>query len=221
MTYGVIFDMDGVLVDSEVHWKQVESEFLGGLIPGWSPEDQRSILGMSAYDVHALLVDRYGATLTRDEYVSYYSKMSRTIYGERSRLLDGAVESLASFRREGIPLALASSSPHDWINIVLERFELREYFNQIVSSDDVEGKGKPAPDIYLLTATKLGLAAANCVAVEDSTKGVASAKAAEMRCIGYRNGFNEHQLLDAADCIVSDLSRIAPLMIAGLFPVRT
>ncbi len=216
MIQAVIFDMDGVLVDSEVHWKKVENEFLGGIVPGWSAEDQRGILGMSAYDVHALLVERYGATLSRQEYVEYYIGMAREIYGEHSRLIAGALQSIESFHRARMPLALASSSPHDWIGIVLDRFELRRFFPVVVSSDDVGGKGKPAPDIYLLTAEKLGVAPEHCAAIEDSTKGIASAKAAGMFCAGFRNGFNDNQSLDEADAVLEKLGEFVPEFLGRL-----
>jgi len=208
--FAVIFDMDGVLVDSEVHWRKVEHEFLAELVPGWSETDQQRILGMSAYDVHSLLVEKYGLKKTRDEYVDHYRLMARRIYGERSSLLEGAAESLEQLHRARITLGLASSSPHDWIGIVLDRFGFRQYFKAVISSDDVGGKGKPLPGIYLHAAAQIDYPPSRCVAIEDSRKGVQSAKAAGMKCVGLRNGFNGEQNLSAADYIVQTLRDLEP-----------
>ena len=217
--FAVIFDMDGVLVDSEVHWRRVEHEFLGELIPGWCEADQQAILGMSAYDVHALLVEKYGLKKTRDEYVDHYRAMARTIYGKQSSLIEGAAECLASLTDAGVTLALASSSPHDWIGIVLDRFEFRKHFKAVASSDDVSGRGKPLPDIYLHTARQISYSPVRCVAIEDSRKGVQSAKSAGMKCVGLRNGFNTEQNLSAADYIVQSLLDVdVALLRAKFFP---
>ncbi|MFN8388666.1 MAG: HAD family phosphatase [Bdellovibrionota bacterium] len=198
----IIFDMDGVLVNSEVHWKAVESEFLSGLVPGWSDADQSAILGMSAYDVHARLVEKYGLTLSREAYIEYYRGLSQTIYGERSALLPGVSQLVRSLHERGTLLALASSSPHSWIDIVLERFDLRRCFRAIVSSDDLGGKGKPAPDIYLKAAERLGVNPIRCVAIEDTRKGLQSAQAAGMRTIGVLNGFNHPADVAAAGIVL-------------------
>src|SRR5262249_49350602 len=107
----VIFDMDGVLVDSEVHWRAVVHDFLSGLVPGWSERDQQGILGMSLYDVHRLLVEKYGVTKTREEYVDYYRDIAQLVYGERASLLPGASAAIKSQFFAGVPLGLASSSP--------------------------------------------------------------------------------------------------------------
>ena len=206
----IVFDMDGVIVDSEVHWKQVEAEFLGGLIPGWSAKDQHSILGMSAYDVHMKLVRDYGVTMSVKEYFDYYNALSKKIYGERSALIPGSTELIHALHVREVPLALCSSSPREWIDIVLDRFSLRELFRVVVSASDVKGRGKPAPDIYLHTLKQLGSPAESTAAIEDSQKGVQSAKSAGLTCFGFRNGFNGDQDLSAADAIVEGFSGLTP-----------
>jgi HAD superfamily hydrolase (TIGR01509 family) len=204
----VVFDMDGVLVDSELHWIQVESKFLRELIPEWDDFAQESIKGMSAFDVHALLACDYGLSISHAEFIGYYQSLAAQIYGEQSSMIPGALDLLRRVSSQNLPTALASSSPHAWINIVVERFELEPFFQAVVSSDDVGGKGKPAPDIYLYASRLLGVNPAACLAVEDSAKGVRSAKAAGMKCIGFRNGFNERQDLTEADAVVDDFAAL-------------
>lgn len=200
--------MDGVLVDSEIHWRKTESVFLKQLIPHWNDELQSSILGMSLYDIHSHLVTAHGFALTRVEFVERYRDLSLRIYGEQSSLLPGVLELIKELRAEKFRLAVASSSPHAWIDIVLSRFSLQPYFDAVVSSDDVQARGKPHPDIYLATATKLGVPPDNCVAIEDSAKGVESAITAGMRCVGLRNGFNEHQDLARATIIIQTFAEL-------------
>ena len=198
----VIFDMDGVIVDSELHWKAVEAEFLQGLVGRWGDDDQRGIIGMSLYDIHARLVDNYGLTQTREEFVHFYKDLSKVIYGERSGLIPGFSETIQALVGSGTTIGLASSSPHSWIGMVLDRFALRGHFRAVVSSDDVQGRGKPAPDIYLFAADALGVRPRKCVAIEDSSKGIRSAKAAGMCCFGLRNGHNDDQDLSEADGVL-------------------
>jgi HAD superfamily hydrolase (TIGR01509 family) len=117
-------------------------------------------------------------------------------------LLEGCAALLYALNSKNIPVALASSSPTSWINIMLDRFSLRDSFKVVVSADELVGQGKPSPAIYLLTATRLGVSSDRCIAIEDSKNGVLSAKNAGMFCIGFRNGFNEEQDLSRADIII-------------------
>ncbi len=191
--------MDGVLVDSECHWKVVECEFLASLVPTWNHDWQQRIIGMSLVDVHRLLVEQHNCTLSRSELVEFYQPKAREVYGEQSTLLPGAYEFVECVRSSGMKTALASSSPRNWIEIVLSRFDLHEQFDQVVSSDDVAGVGKPSPQIYLEVSRRLGCEPERCVAVEDSKNGVLAAKLAGMLCIGFRNGANATQDLSQAD----------------------
>lgn len=202
-TYALIFDMDGVIVDSELHWKSTEGFFLQSLIPDWTSAEQDRIIGLSVHDVYRLLTQEYGVRLSKEQFLEMYQGMAEEIYGEKSSLIPGFCELLAWLKEQGVPVALASSSPMSWIDIVLDRFDLRSSFEVVVSADELEaGRGKPSPAIYLLTAERLGVAPQRCVVIEDSMNGALSAKGAGMFCIGFRNGFNEEQDLGAADVIV-------------------
>jgi HAD superfamily hydrolase (TIGR01509 family) len=198
----VIFDMDGVIVDSEIHWKTTEGYFLQSLIPTWSMHDQDRIIGLGVHDVYTILVNIYHLQLSKAQFLAIYQEMANEIYGQKVSLMEGFAELLATLNNNHIPVALASSSPASWINIMLTRFSLLKSFKVVVSADEVAGEGKPSPAIYLHTANRLGVKPERCIAIEDSKNGVLSAKRAEMFCIGFRNGFNSEQDLSSADVII-------------------
>ncbi len=204
----VIFDMDGVIVDSEIHWKTTEGYFLQSLIPTWSINDQDKILGLGVHDLYALLASTYQLQKTKEQFLELYQEMANVIYGQKVSLIEGFTELLSALHANHIPVALASSSPWTWINIMLERFNLRESFQAIVSADELEGEGKPSPAIYLLTAKRLSVSPTRCIAIEDSKNGVLSAKNAGMYCIGFRNGFNDEQDLSRADMIIQHFAEL-------------
>lgn len=205
-----IFDMDGVIVDSELHWHSVEGFFLRSLIPTWSSEDQGRIIGLSVHDAYRLLTQEYGVRHTKEEFLDFYMPMAREIYGSKVALLPGFTQLLAELGRREIPVALASSSPRPWIEIMLDRFGLNAQFKVVVSADEMaDGQGKPLPAIYLLTAEKLGVEPSGCVVMEDSRNGVLSASNAGMYCIGFRNGFNDEQDISSANVIVHSYAEIS------------
>ena len=198
----VIFDMDGVIVDSEIHWKTTEGFFLQSLIPTWSEHDQDRIIGLGVLDLYALLTNTYHLQKTKEQFLEIYQEMANEIYGQKVSLIEGFETLLNALNSKNIPVALASSSPTSWIDIMLDRFSLRDSFKVVVSADELAGQGKPSPAIYLLTAARLGIRPNRCIAVEDSKNGVLSAKNAEMYCVGFRNGFNDEQDLSRADVII-------------------
>ena len=142
--------------------------------------------------------------------------MANEIYGQKVSLIEGFAELLSILNKNKIPVALASSSPKTWIDIVLQRFHLLESFKVVVSADELEGDGKPSPAIYLLTAKRLGVSPDRCIAIEDSKNGVLSAKNAGMFCIGFRNGFNDEQDLSRADRIIHQFGELNWQMLQGL-----
>jgi len=202
----VIFDMDGVIVDSEIHWKTTEGFFLQSLIPTWSVNDQDRIIGLGVLDLYALLTNTYHLQKTEEQFLAIYQEMANEIYGQKVSLMEGCAALLYALNSKNIPVELASSSPTSWINIMLDRFSLRDSFKVVVSADELVGHGKPSPAIYLLTATRLGVSSDRCIAIEDSKNGVLSAKNAGMFCIGFRNGFNEEQDLSKADIIIHNFA---------------
>ncbi len=212
----VISDMDGVIVDSEIHWKTTEGFFLQSLVPAWDINDQDKIIGLAVHDVYKLLVDTYQLQKTKAQFLALYQEMANEIYGQKVSLIEGFAELLSILNKHKIPVALASSSPKTWIEIVLQRFHLLESFKVVVSADELEGEGKPSPAIYLLTAKRLGVSPDRCIAIEDSKNGVLSAKNAGMFCIGFRNGFNDEQDLSRADRIIHHFDELNWQTLQGL-----
>ena len=198
----VIFDMDGVIVDSEIHWKTTEGYFLQSLIPTWSVNDQDRIIGLGVLDLYTLLTSTYHLQKTKEQFLEIYQEMANEIYGQKVSLMEGFADLIDALNSKNIPVALASSSPTSWIDIMLDRFSLHDSFKVVVSADELGGQGKPSPAIYLFTAARLGVRPNRCIAIEDSQNGVLSAKNAEMYCVGFRNGFNEEQDLSRADMII-------------------
>jgi HAD superfamily hydrolase (TIGR01509 family) len=203
-----IFDMDGVIVDSELHWKSVEGYYLRQLVPGWTEADQARAIGLSLDNLFAMLRDDYGYSGSEEEFLETYHANARRIYTEQVSLLPGFEGLLEMLHANGVKLALASSSPRAWIDWMLDRFDLRPSFDMTVSAEEVGGEGKPSPAIYLYTAQRLGVDPARCVVAEDSRNGVLAARAAGMYCIGLRNGFNDDQDLSEANIIVNGLGEI-------------
>ncbi|MEA2575884.1 MAG: hypothetical protein QOH93_3182 [Chloroflexia bacterium] len=204
-----IFDMDGVIVDSELHWKKPEGYFLRSLVPNWTDADQTRIIGLSLNNTYRLLTTEYGVTHSKEAFLESYMAMARQIYQEMVSLMPGFRELLAELHGREVPVAIASSSTRSWIEIVLDRFDLRSEFDAVVSADELAGgEGKPSPAIYLHTAAKLGVEPAGCVVMEDSHNGVLSAQRAGMYCIGFRNGFNEDQDISMSDVLVDSYAEI-------------
>lgn len=201
----ICFDMDGVVVDSERHWVPLENERILPAAVESSGSDgptASEITGMNVRDLHAYLEREYGTTVTVDELVATYDDAAVELYEERVSLLDGFDDVLATLEAAGVAVALVSSSPHRWIDRVLDRFELRDAFGAIHSGEDV-AEGKPAPAIYERAVADLGVDAADAVAVEDSAHGVAAASAAGLHVVGYRTAANADADLDRADEVVA------------------
>jgi HAD superfamily hydrolase (TIGR01509 family) len=204
----IIFDMDGVLVDSEKHWAIEETKYLATWISAPHDEYHKDIVGMSISEIYDHFKSRYDIKMDMKEFLDAYDEMAVDIYENLSNLIPNVMDFLALLRNEGYTLALASSSPRYWVSMAVKRFELEPFFKVTVSASEIGCKGKPAPDIYLFTAEQLRKDPADCLAIEDSRNGVISAKEAGMKCIGLRNGFNEEQDLSRADLVKSGFKEL-------------
>ncbi len=210
-----IFDMDGVLVDSEKQWKLCEGTYFRTMIPHWTDHDHHKIVGMGVVDLYHWLVEEYAIKKPKGEFLAECHTLAEDIYGRKVTYTAGAGPFLAMLRRSGVKIGLASSSPRVWIDIVLERFVLTKTFGAIASGDETPGKTKPAPDLYLLCAERLGVLPHECIAIEDSAPGVKAAKAAGMACAAFRNGHNDEQDLSAADYEFESFAELS-----GRFKIR-
>lgn len=198
----VLFDMDGVVVDSERYWPQLESERLfPEVVPG-QDVDPEEVMGMNYREIYEYLADNYEVAVDSDRHAELFETLAEKLYGERVALMDGFESLVSELQADGINVGLVTSSPHAWIDIVLDRFELRRCFDAVASAEDV-ANGKPAPDVYVRALEALDADPDTSVAVEDSTTGAKAAKAAGLRCIGY-TGVHDGIDPEIVDTVVSD-----------------
>ncbi|MBP2339885.1 HAD superfamily hydrolase (TIGR01509 family) [Saccharothrix coeruleofusca] len=181
----VVFDLDGVLVDSERVWDEVRRAFAAAHGGAWRPESTRAMQGMSTPEWAAYLVDEVGVRLTPDEVAGGVVEEMARRYEAGPPVLPDAVEVVRAVAARW-PVAIASSSPPVLIRSFLDSTGLAEVVPVALSSEEA-GAGKPAPDVYLLAARRLGVDAAGCAAVEDSTNGLRSALAAGMAVYAVPN----------------------------------
>ncbi|WP_222916049.1 HAD family phosphatase [Natrinema sp. SYSU A 869] len=182
----VLFDMDGVLVNSEDYWVVFQRE---DILPATVPDEDVAVAetsGMNFREIYDYLDEEYGAAISREEFIQRFTEAAEEIYTERAELLDGLHDLLAELDDRGIPTALVSSSPHDWIGMVTERFDLEGEFDRVISADDIDAASKPAPDVFEYAADEIGVPAAECVVVEDSANGIEAAARAGANVIAYR-----------------------------------
>ncbi|MCP2255131.1 haloacid dehalogenase superfamily, subfamily IA, variant 3 with third motif having DD or ED [Prauserella aidingensis] len=181
----VVFDMDGVLVDSEQLWDEVRRQVAAAHSGTWNDEATRAMQGMSTPEWAEYLVTEVGVQLTPDEVARTVIDEMRNRYAGAPPVLPGAPDALGKVA-ERYPVAIASSSPPVLIESFLTATGLADRVPVAVSSEQV-AKGKPAPDVYLEAASQLGVDAEECAAVEDSTSGLQAALAAGMTVYAVPN----------------------------------
>jgi len=181
----VVFDLDGVIVDSEQVWDEVREELTRERGGRWHERAQADMMGMSSVEWSRYMHEELGVPEPPEEINAEVVRRMIARYEERLPLIDGAVDAV---RRVGArwPLGLASSSNRQVIDRALELAGLAPLFSITVSSEEVD-RGKPAPDVYLEAARRLEVESARCAAVEDSGNGIRSAAAAGMRAIAIPN----------------------------------
>ena len=212
----VIFDLDGILVNSEAVWDEVRRRFVEEHGGRWHEAATRDMLGMSSVEWSRYVRDRLGVDLDPGEISRAVADQVAERYRDRLPLLPGAVEAVKSIAREW-PLGLATSSNRQVIDLFLELAGLADDFQATVSSEEV-GAGKPAPDVYLAAADRLAVEPADCVAIEDSTNGLRSAHAAGMGVIAVPNQDfpPDPSVLELADAKVNTLTEVTPSLVREL-----
>jgi HAD superfamily hydrolase (TIGR01509 family) len=181
----VVFDLDGVLVDSETAWDEARRDLVRERGGTWRPEATRAMMGMSSVEWSRYLRDELGVAMAPEAISDWVVADLERRYRERLPLFPGATEAVARVG-ERWPLGLASSANRPIIDLVLAESGMAARFTATVSSEEV-ARGKPAPDVYLEAARRLAVDPARCVAVEDSSNGLRAAAAAGMKVIAVPN----------------------------------
>jgi HAD superfamily hydrolase (TIGR01509 family) len=217
----VIFDLDGVLIDSEAVWNSARQAVARAHGGHWNAGAQRAMMGMSSTEWSRYMHDELGVELEPAAISDEVVARLLDSYRERLPLLPGAQAAVAALARHW-PLALASSANRAIIDLVLRLAGMSDEFAVTVSSEEV-GHGKPAPDVYLEAARRLGVAPQRCAAVEDSTNGLRSAAAAGTAVIAVPNRAYppSEDALALADDVVSSLTELTPSRVERLSATRS
>jgi len=211
----VVFDLDGVIVDSEQVWDEVREAYTREVGGTYTDEATRSMMGMSSTEWSRYMAEALRVPGTPAEINEAIVARMLERYGEAPPLIPGAVDAVRRIAA-GWPLAVASSSNPELIEVVLRSARLEELFPVTVSSQEV-ARGKPAPDVYLEAAARLGVEAVRCAAVEDSHNGIRSAKAAGMRVVAIPNPHfpPDDEAIAQADVVLGTIDELTPELVAG------
>jgi HAD superfamily hydrolase (TIGR01509 family) len=212
----VVFDLDGVLLDTEELWDEARREVADARGGRWRDEAQRAMMGMSSPEWSRYMHEAIGVPDPPEEISKEVVARLEALYRERLPLVPGALEAVGRIA-ERWPLAIASSSNRPLIDLFLELTGTGGLFRATVASEEVE-RGKPAPDVYLETARGLGVAPTSCAAVEDSENGIRSAEAAGMRVIAIPNRVfpPSDEALALADAVLGSLDELTPEVVGQL-----
>jgi HAD superfamily hydrolase (TIGR01509 family) len=211
----VVFDLDGVLIESEELWADVREQLAHERGGRYGSEEQRAMMGMSSPEWSRYMHEHVGLPESPDEIAAEVVELMADRYREELPLVDGSVKAVERLAARW-PLGLASSSNRPLIDLVLALSGLTRLFRATVSSEEV-ARGKPAPDVYLEACRRLGAEPTRATAIEDSHAGIGSAKAAGMRVIAIPNPSyppGDEALADA-DVVLRSLAELTPAAVEG------
>jgi HAD superfamily hydrolase (TIGR01509 family) len=206
----VVFDLDGIIIDSEHVWDDVRQELAEERGGRWHDEASRDMMGMSSTEWSRYMRDVIGLGEPPEEINAEVVRRMEAVYRERLPLIPGAAEAVERLAARW-PLGLASSSNRELIDLALDASGLGRWFGATVSSEEVP-RGKPAPDVFLEAAGRLDVHPERCAAVEDSENGILSAKAAGMRTIAVPNPRYPpaEAALAEADLVLASIRELTP-----------
>lgn len=208
MIKALVFDMDGVIIDSEPIHIDLTVQVVRDV--GKEPTDSEiyEFIGVRNEEMWATLIERHGITETVEQLIERQNKyLYQRFFDEKLEPIDGIEDLMKSAKKNGMKIALATSSPRFLAEHILKNIGLIQYFDALVTADDVSN-GKPHPEIYQKAAQALGVKPEYCIAIEDGEKGIQSAKNAGMICIAFKNPNSGNQDTTKADFVVSSIREI-------------
>jgi HAD superfamily hydrolase (TIGR01509 family) len=212
----IIFDLDGLLIDSEPCWDRVRQQMAAEYGQTWTQDNQRSVMGVSTATWADYMIERLRLSLTQQAVIERIVGKMLALYHEHIPYLPGAVEAV-HWAAKHYPTALASGSERSLIEAVVQDPAMRGQFQVVVCTDDLPC-GKPAPDVYLEAARRLGVDPEVCVCVEDSPNGIMAGKAAGMKVIAVPDmRFNPNrEVIRQADVVLGSLEEFSLELIIDL-----
>ena len=208
----IIFDMDGVLIDSQPLHYEIDMRVIKAC--GYPAElsTVTPYTGISNPDRWPKYKDTLKLSPQTEELIKMSEEAMRDIFANADiTAITGIQKLLQNLKAMEIPTGVASSSSHELIQMVLTRAEIGQYFDVIISGEEVEF-GKPNPDIYLKAANKIGLSPEKCIAIEDAPAGILAAKNAGLTCIAYKNPNTYGQVFTHADYVVEKYDECIPII---------
>lgn len=204
----IIFDMDGVIIDSEPVHQRLEFEMYEELGLNISEDEHKEYVGTSSSDMWEKIKRRHHINLHPEELLLYgRKKYWLALDNNQVPLVEGAIELINFFHDNKYNIHVASSATRPTVDKVLEHFNIGHFFNYRIGGNEVE-KSKPEPEIFLKSAEQSSSKPEKCLVIEDSANGVMAAKSAGMCCIGYVNPGTGVQDLSKADLVVKNLGEI-------------
>ena len=209
----VIFDLDGVLADSEPWWNEIDARLLAECGVTYRGEYHQNVLGVSYRLAVEFYKKAFGLSVSTDEMMRRRGEIAIDFFGNRVGLFPFAREALEELRRMKLHLSVATSSVSASARPFLARHELTLFFDVVVTGEEVD-RGKPEPDIYLAAANKLDIGVDKCLVIEDALSGVAAAKAAQMRvaAIPDKRFVDPRDYEKKADYVLGGLKEIPSLV---------
>lgn len=201
-----IFDMDGLLVDSELHWMKYGSEIWSKLGVRYTEELRRELHGLRIWDQVKLVKEKYHPKLTHAETWRVYGQYRKKVYINKSKLLRGARELLKALEKNGALIALGTSASRMSIDMVMDKYKLRSFFHLIVSAAKLRIPGKPHPAIYKKIIKRLRFQPKQVVIFEDSFSGVKAAKGSGAKVVAVPDKRWSHGDFSIADLVVKSLA---------------
>ena len=216
MIEGVVFDLDGLLVDTEELWDEARRQIADERGGRWREDAQRAMMGMSSKEWSRYMHDVIGVPDPPEQINTEVVRRLEKLYRERVSLIPGALDAVRRLAARW-PLAIASSSNRPIIDLFLELTGTAGLFRATVSSEEVE-RGKPAPDVYLEAARRLGVDPTRCAAIEDSENGIRSAAAAGMKVVAIPNPVfpPTEEALALAAVVAASLDELRPELVESL-----